>query len=300
MSWLFLAIVGHVANAAAFLVDKVLLTTTFKKSVTYAVVLGILPLGLAIFIPWIPSWPALSVWPTVALFGSFFVFALWAFFEALRTSEASRVVPLVGSLVPVVTLIGTSTLFGERLTVPQLFGFVLFLMATLLLTGLGRHGIHISRWTFLMAVVASVLFASSSVAGKFAFNHANFWGVLIGSRLFAGLTGVILFFLSKDARTEILRKGPSKTIPLRMKILAVCGHFIGTGGFLLIQAAIARGSASLVNALQATQYGVIALMGWFGGKRLRSLLQEERTPLVIAAKSLALVFIGFGLWLITL
>ena len=79
MTWLLLAIGGHIANAAAFLVDKMLLSQAFKRSATYAVLMG----GLSTIV--IVASPGISLARSIALyvlaFGGCFVFALWAFFE---------------------------------------------------------------------------------------------------------------------------------------------------------------------------------------------------------------------------
>ena len=40
MSWFLLAIIGHLSNAIAFVVDKTLLNSTFKRSATYAALIG--------------------------------------------------------------------------------------------------------------------------------------------------------------------------------------------------------------------------------------------------------------------
>ena len=113
--WLPIAIVGHLLNACAFLVDKALLSSAFKRSGTYAALMGGLSCFVFIAAPW-TSFPAWQAWPSIAGFGALFVLAVWMFFEALSRAEATRVVPIIGSLIPVFTLIDTGIFLGERLS----------------------------------------------------------------------------------------------------------------------------------------------------------------------------------------
>lgn len=107
MTWFFLAIAGHVLNGFAFIIDKALLTTSLKRSATYAAMIGSLSIVALVATPFVHGWPTGTAHIFSAVFGITFVAALWAFFESLKRGEASRVVPIVGSLIPVFTLVGS-------------------------------------------------------------------------------------------------------------------------------------------------------------------------------------------------
>ncbi|MSR85348.1 hypothetical protein EXS71_02845 [Candidatus Uhrbacteria bacterium] len=310
MTWLLLAIIGHLLNSVAFIIDKTLLRSSFKQSATYAALMGSISFLAVVAIPWIQVWPSLSLYPSIIAFGGLFVLALWGFFEALKRSEASRVVPIVGSLVPIFTLIETSLFLGERFTGQQFAGFLLLLVATWLLTSVGGKKGKLDRQTIGIAILSAFLFATASAFGKYAFDHGDFLAVLTTSRFAAGIVGVLIGLFVASARKEIqimVGAGSSRpghgsqtqgaeTAPLRWVVI---GQIFGGAGFVLIYIAIAQGSAALVNALQAVQYGAIALVAWFGGKRLRAWLNEERSIRVIVSKSLAIFLIGLGLMMIT-
>jgi len=177
-------------------------------------------------------------------------------------------------------------------------------------------------------ILSAVLFAASFVAGKFAYNHADFLAVFVSSRAVAGLIGVMIgvfhvgarkelstLLLSLRAKSDEARQSPngreeiassSRTPSRNDKIkntslyLTILGQLMGAIGFILINIAIARGSASIVNALQAVQYGAIVLVAWFAGDHIRKLLNEKRTPRIILIKSCAIVLIAIGLGLISI
>jgi drug/metabolite transporter (DMT)-like permease len=299
--WLLLAVSGHLANAVAFVIDKTLLTTTFRRGATYAALISTLSFIVIVAAPWVKVWPALSVWPWVVSFGLFQTLALWAFFEALRQGEASRVVPVVGSLIPLFTLIGTSVFLHERFTIPESFGFAVLIMATILLASGGGVRYRLPPAAIGLALLASLLFATSFVSGKIAYTNADFLGVFVSSRMFAALAGLVLGLLESGARRELgafFKPGANK-VSKATTVWTVTGQLMGAFGFVLLNIALASGSAPIVNALQAVQYAAIALIGWLGGRRLQKLLKEERTTRIFAMKMFAILLTAVGLWLVS-
>ena len=299
-SWIFLAILGHLANAVAFIIDKVLLTTTLKRSATYAVLISTLSLVVIVAAPWVQHWPNHSLYLPIMGYGGLFVLGLWAFFEALKRSEASRVVPIVGSFVPIFTLLEAVLFLQEKFTAQQLFGFFVLLIATWLLTRKNKSSVQRSKHSMTLLILAALLFATASVLGKYAFAHGEFLGVFVSSRVVAGIVGIVLGLLISGVKQELfslIRGGKSNQ---RTPIWAIIGQLFGALGFILISIAIAQGSAPMVNVLQAVQYGAIVLVAWFGSKRLRELLNEEKNRHIILTKTLAIILIALGLMLITL
>lgn len=305
MSWFSLAIGGHLANAGAFVIDKALLTSSVKHSTTYAGMIGLFSLATVVAAPWAKDWPPLALLPAILGFGAFFVFALWTFFEALQRAETTRVVPIVGSLVPVFTLCGTMFFFAERLTERQGLGFGLLLIATILLTRGGSKNSRLNLTTVGLATISALLFAAASLSGKYVFEHMDFVGAFVASRVAAGLTGILILAIATKARQELFhlftakKTKPQKNAPRHPVAWMVVGQASGAIGFLCVHLAIADGSAAIVNALQAVQYAAIVLVAWFGGKQLATLLHEERTGKILLIKSSAIICVAIGLVLIS-
>lgn len=301
MNWIALAIGGHLLNALAFVIDKILLNASFKQSATYAALIGSLSLLVFPAIPWMRAWPSWRLQPFIIAFGVLFVFALWGFFEALKRSEATRVVPLVGSLIPLFTYAGSALFLHERLTQTQTFGFAILVIATIFLTR-GTRRVILQPTTIGLAAVAAFLFAVSSLCGKFAFSQASVQDVFIVSRLWAGFTGLSLFFCIPSIRHELFsakKNSHGSRFFTPQIFLMGTGQLAGAIGFILVQISLAAGSASLVNALQAVQYATIVLIAWLGGKALATRLQEERTVRAIVWKSAAIVCVALGLFFLT-
>ncbi len=304
MTWLLAAVGGHLMNAAAFIIDKSLLTAAFKRSGTYAFVIGLISASILIFLPTV-SWNLdAGAWLAVGIFGSVFVLALWAFFEALSRAEASRIVPIVGSLVPVFTLVDSAAVLGERLPIRTLLGLVFLIGATVLLTRGGERGHRLRVSTAGLCVAAAFLFAASSVSGKYAFEHVPFLDAFVLSRLFSLAFAAAIPIVSPRARREIaslLRPGRHPTGPQPGHVLLMAaGQASGAVGFVGVQYAISLGSATVVNALQAVQYAAIVLVAWLGGKRLSGLLKEDLSRKTLVLKGVAIALVGIGLVLVGL
>jgi len=299
MSWIGIAIVGHLLNAIAFIVDKTLLSSAFKRSGTYAAVIGLFSALVLALSPWLSHWPDPLTWFAIGAFGISFVFAMWGFFEALSRAETSRVVPVIGSLIPLFTLFTAAIVVQERLTGRTLIGLAILILATLLLTRSGDKKNHLDRATLLICVGSAFLFAISTATGKFAFERAPFLDVFLLSRLFAAGTALLIPAVSKPVRDELLalikpkkqKGGPGYGAAALMLFGQICGAI----GFVGVQYAISMGSATVVNALQAVQYAAIVLIAWLGGKKLASLLKEERTAKALVHKGLAIILVGIGL-----
>lgn len=304
MPWLLIAILGHLSNGAAFIIDKILLRSAFSRSATYAGLVGMLSAVLLLAAPFVTFWPHGRVWLAAAVSGMSFVFALWAFFASLSRAEASRVVPIVGSLIPMFTLAGAFVFLGERLADATFVGFFILILATILLSG-GKG--HISHTTIWMSVASALLFALSSVTGKAVYDDAGFLGGFISTRLFASLASlIILIVLDREAGREALKiLFPSRAATSKDKqpgrlaaFLAIIGQCLGALGFILVQYAISKGSASIVNALQAVQYAFLVLFALAMRSRARALLGEDLDRRVLWRKVAALVLTACGMYLI--
>lgn len=304
--WALIAIAGHLANGAAFIIDKTLLTTSFKRAATYAGTVGLLSIIVLVLIPFGVHLPLNSSWFWIILAGVTFVTALWAFFSALSMGEASRIVPIIGSLIPVLTLVGTSWLLAEHLSQHQLIGFGILILATAILAG-GSASHRLSSKAIMMALLAAFLFAAASVTIKLCYEQEGFINGFFFSRLVGIATAITILLIDHkallEARQAFFPKKPS-TLSSKSKkrswasLLILIGQGLGSIGFILVQYAINLGSAAIVNALQAVQYAFLVLIAFIFAKRAPKLLGEDLTSRSIIQKSLGIILAGIGLWFV--
>ncbi len=300
-SWFLFAFLGHVANGAAFIIDKTLLRSSFKRAATYAALIGMLSIVAVVLIPFGVHLPSLNHGLVMAVSGATFVVSLWAFFKALGEGEASRVVPIIGSLIPIATLIGTTLFLGEVLTRNQGIGFALLLVATIVLSGGGGKG-RLKPATVGMAVLAAILFAISSITIKAAYETDGFLTTFTVSRLCAAVMGAGLLAIDRKALVELKSSfggkkkssGPVKN-PFAWVLAA---QILGGFGFVGVQYATSLGSAALVNALQAVQYALLVLVAFVLRKIAPALLGEDLHLPVVIRKGIAILIVALGLWFV--
>lgn len=301
-TWFIVALAGHLANGTAFIIDKTLLRGSFKHPATYAALIGSLGILAIVLLPFGVAAPDALGWTLMIASGATFTLSLWAFFASLSRGEASRVIPVIGSLIPIFTLLGTSLFLHEQLTTAQGIGFFLLIVATLVLAS-GKAGDRLTTQTVLIATLSAVLFAFSSVTAKAAYDSSGFLTTFTISR-FAGVVAAgIILWIAKGAFKELSKaitgKGAKPKGPVKNPLLwVIIAQVLGGVGFLGVQGAIALGSAALVNALQAVQYALLVMVAFALHKRAPQLLGEDLRPAIVIQKSLAIVLVAAGLWLV--
>lgn len=306
--WFLVALAGHLANGASFIIDKILLRRSFKRPATYAGIVGVMGALAVVLFPFGVVMPDAAGWAWMILSGASFVVSLLLFFGALAAGETSRVVPIVGSLIPVLTLAGTSVLFGEHLTTNQLIGFALLVVSTLILAGGPAHS-RLTRKAIILAATSATLFAVSSISAKAAYDGFGFITSFTWSRLAGAVAAVIILIIDPKAETEFqdaliphgshghaaskekIRKGHKEVIAFTI------GQSLGAVGFLGVQYAFSLGSAALVNALQAVQYALLVVVALILRKKAH-LLGEDLTHRTILRKAIAVIVVGIGLALV--
>ncbi|MFA5129588.1 MAG: hypothetical protein WC477_01565 [Patescibacteria group bacterium] len=299
--WALIAIAGHIANGAAFVIDKSLLSTSFKRAATYAGTVGILGVFASVLFFFGAGLPHGIGWLYSTIAGASFILALWMFFQALGQGEASRIVPIVGSLIPILTFAGTFLFMGEVLTSSQTIGFALLIIATIILAG-GSSSHRLTSRAIVSACIAAFLFAVASVSIKLGYDTDGFMTTFTTSRIIGAIMAVLLVFMDPKATRELFRavfpKPSSKKSAKNGALwLVMIGQTLGAGGFVLVQYAMSMGSASIVNALQAVQYAFLVLVAFALAKRAPKLLGEDLTPKTITRKLIAILLTAIGLWL---
>jgi len=296
-TYLIPALVAYFFLATAGLIDKVLLQTTIISPRAYAFYVGILSvLAIALLPLGVVSVPDFRILLVALVSGVAGVYALWAFYSALKEHEASRVITTVGALVPIFTLI-LSLLFLDEILGPfQLLGFFVLLLGGIVISL--RENVR-KRYTFALfhqAAQAAVLFAISLAALRFVFLSEPFLNGLFWTRL-GGVVGALSIVAVPENFRRIYwatKKAPKAT-PLPFLLNQGLG---GLGGFLQ-NYAVSLGSAALVGAIQGVQYAFLFILALIFSRNWPQ-LRERTTRRGLLIKSGAIVVIALGLYLLTI
>lgn len=307
MSWFLIAIIAYALLAIVNIGDKLFLGNFVPNYKAYTALIGILGIVLFVAAPWFLVWPGVAVFIVSIFAGVLFAAALLSFFYSLQVGQASRVIPFVGGLVPVFSLMFAAVFIGETLSVTQLVAFFFLIVGTTILIRIPHKThwweeiwkrIHKEHHTkeMLIAVLAAALFAGSFVASKYVYTQTEFLSGFMWIRLGTFIAGLAIL-TSKDTRKAFVKT--FKKLPSSTGALFVGNQAIGAGGFLLQNYAISLGTVALVNALQGVQYIFVIALAILASIFFPKLAgKEDVDPWTIIEKIFAVIVIGGGLWVL--
>jgi drug/metabolite transporter (DMT)-like permease len=306
MTYIVLALLAHFGNALVFIVDKGLLSSssaisqplrlTFYSGIVSAATIVLLPLGWAMPNMFVITWSALAA--------AFFLIALWVFFAALKEGESSRVVPVIGSAVPLFTLLFAVMFLQERLAALELWAVALLIAGGALLSVRLSGAEGMTGKVLAYTLLGGAAFAAHFAAIKYVYeNFEPFIAAFVYSRVaVALLAGVLLgpiVLLTRNTKSVAQKKRRSGRSQTKWILLAFFGSkIIGSAAFLTQNYAISLGSVTIVNALQGTQYIFVLLLALAISIWFPRLFREEMQRVAIIQKLGGIVCISIGLALL--
>ncbi len=297
MNFLPISILAYALNGGATVIDKILLNNKLPSPLAYVFFINILGL-LSIFLfpfGFILNLKALTL---AAVSGVMFVIAIYAFFQALKTGEASVVAPVVGSLNPFFTLIIGWIFLNQVLTNNQLLAFFLLLVGASVITLTTLSKVKFTAQLGYM-ILAGVFFAIHYILAKESYTASNFITGLIGGRLAAALL-VTSFLVLPWARKEIFTSNVRQNnFANKTSFLLITGQVMGGLFGLLINYAVSLANPALVNALFGIQSLVILTAAFILHQKYPNLLEERFTIPVISQKIIGVLILSIGLYLLT-
>lgn len=296
-SWIIVAIAAYFIMALSQLVDKAFLNVVFKEAKAYVFLVGALGSLVVILIPFGLTLPSLGLLLISLIGGGLFILALWPFLSALQGDDASRVIPLIGGVVPVATLIGEVTFLGGRLESLDYLAFALLVSGAIVLTFSRSESSRRSRSAAFKAVLGSLLFAASFVITKYVFSNLDFVSGFFWMRL-GGVIAALGFFALPEVRQELKSFFTKRSGWLKTGYFANQG--LAGGGFVLQNYAISLASVSLVNALQGVQYIFIIIFVVIAAKFKPELLGEKISRRIMLEKITAILIIVAGIAVLAL
>jgi len=299
MNWLTIIIIAYFLNAVAMIIDKSLLKKSISEPVVYTFYIGLLGLiFIPILMPFGFHWLSLGMIFISLLAGIFFIIALLIFFKALKSNDASQVIPLIGGLNPLMILIFAYFLVSERLNVRELIALGFIIIGSYIITlNHTREGLKLSVETLKLGIFSAFFFGLSYTLTKVVYQETAFINGFIWTRLGALVAVFSLLFNSGNRR---LIFGNTQKTSQSIKLIFLFGQALAGISFLMVNYAIFLGSVTLTNALQGLQYVFLFLIIIFLSKKYPEILEEKLNLKIIVQKIFAIIFISLGLVFIAL
>lgn len=320
MFWLFAAVSAYFINAGVYVADKFLLSKKIHSSITYAFYVGIWSIFnfvILFFEPWTPNFRELSL---DLLAGLLFLVTLVFWYKALHQSEATRVVPVVGALVPIFSFILSFIFLDETLSERQFLAFLILINGGILISvkrtrfyvvkdvwkrfrgvfGDVLGGIHAqyrpSQRLILNSVISALFFAAYYVLIKYIYLSQPFIGGFVWSRM-GTFVGVILILFVPSWRKLIAEHRKGAQTPGNLAFFLFI-RLLAAVAFITLNWAISQGSIALINSLQGVQYAFLILLVLFLSAKFPKILNEELGGGVILQKIIGISLISTALYML--
>ncbi|MCW4005442.1 MAG: EamA family transporter [Candidatus Bathyarchaeota archaeon] len=296
MDWVIFGLLAPAFWALNNVFLKFLLTKKFSSQA--ATVLFVLSLdtifALAIFL----LFPVQFVFP-YSLFGfaagALPFLALWFYAKALQAEEVSRLVPLF-QLIPVFVAVFSAAFLDEILGPQKYLGIALIVGSAMLVSyrKTGTGGKLFGGFKFM--ILFTLLIATYNVTDKFLLSYLDVWS-LFSFAILGSFCGVLsLLASSRKLRKEFTSN--VKALEKKTFAVALVGesfYILGTACSLL---AFSLVDVSLAAALTGLQPFFVFFYMLFLSTFLPHILKEETTKTAIALKTLAIIAVFIGTWLI--
>ena len=318
--WILIALIAYFANALVYVADKFILSKKIHSSITYAFFVGIwsfFNLILLFLDPWFPTWPELLLDLTA---GIVYLLTLVFWYKALHQSEATRVVPIVGALIPICSFVLSFIFLGESLTERQFLAFLILIVGGVLISvkhtrfymfkefknrlknvfGDLLGSIHAqyrpTKRLIINSLVSAFFFAAYYVLIKYIYNNQPFIGSFVWSRM-GSFLGALFILLAPNWRHAIIKYQKGKKTP--KNLLFFFGVRILAGvAFIILNWAVSMGNVSLINSLQGAQYIFLMIIMFVISTKYPKIIKEELGQGVWMQKCLGTILVTIGLYML--
>lgn len=319
--WLTLAITAYFIDAGIYIADKFLLSKKIHSSIVYAFYVGVWSIFNLVLLAIDPIIPPPHLLLLDLLVGFLYLITLVFWYKALHQSEATRVVPIVGALVPVFSFLFSFIFLGEKLAKGQILAFGILIIGGILISVkhtkfyeiylikekfknvfgnlLGPiHAVYRPTQRLIInSVISALFFAAYYVLIKHVYNNQPFISGFVWSRMGSFLGAILIFTVPSWNR--LIRKTKKEHKGAKNLFYFLVIRLFAALAFILLNIAISLGNVALTNSLQGTQYAFLFFIVLFLSAKHPKVLKEELGGGVLIQKVLGILLIGIGLYMLT-
>lgn len=292
--YLPVSILAFILNGIAVTVDKFLLSKVIPDPLYYIFYFSLVSF-LAVFALPFTHLPNTDVLILASVSTLLWTAAAYLMFKALKIGQVSRVIPVIGSLNPLILfMIG---LAEGTILANEAWAIIVLLSGLVFITLSDWKGKFIKS-ELMLEVSSAALFALSYLLLKQAYLQEDFITVLVWSRLvLIPLVAVFLFIPELRKRAV---PSPHLGVSMLKKggVLFTFGQISAGISQLLIFFAISLANPALVNSLQGTQYVFLFILSLILAKKFPQIFKEKYILSKITTKIVGISLIAWGLYLL--
>lgn len=294
MNHLPFTLLAYFFNALSVSASKFLLNKAIPDPLIYIFYISLFSF-LAIFALPFTQIPTFGVFNIASLSTVLWTLGAYFMFKALKTGQLSRVIPVIGTLIPLILLVFASG--TNAITLSQTWAVWTLVLGMVVLTMTDWKG-HLEAKEIVFEVLSASLFAFSYLALREAYLSLDFFSVLVWSRLILLPLGLLVLVIPNLRRKIITRDGPKINFLSKPGLIFLGGQASGAVSELLILFSISLANPALVNSLQGTQYIFLLALALILSKKYPAIFGERYTLRIMVSKIIGISLIGTGLYLL--
>lgn len=296
MLWYLFALVTPALYSFSNFVDKYLIEKKIKEPMAITAVASLISGLFGVLISLVIGFVNLGLFQISLLIfaGILLTFYLWPYFKAMKLEDASRIVPLF-QFIPVFTLILSTIILKETLTLKQIIGFILVVVAGISLSAEKLEGkMFRPRKALWFMLLASFMYGLVAILFRFVVKEASFWTTLSYEYIGSGIGGILLFFIPRVRKSifaEIQQIKSSAGIITFNNCIAIIAQMSESYAVSLV-------AVPLVNLIGSIQPLFSLGEGYVLTKKFPNIIKEDISKKVITNKLISIVLICCGLYLV--
>lgn len=295
MNYLLIAITAYLLNAVSVTIDKILLVKRLPNPALYVFYISVFSLVVLVLAP-ITPFPNFGAFLIASMSSLLWTLGAYFMFKALKTGEASRVIPVIGSLIPVILLLMSA--ISGNINLNEIWATIILLIGLMFLIFPLLWGKY-SKEELLLELVSGLFFANSYFLLKIAYEASNFLSIFVYSRLIL-LPIILTILIFPILRKKVLfGHGRQKTnLYSKTGVLLFIGQAAGGTSQMMLTFAISLANPAIINSIQGIQYIFIFILSLSLAKKFPQVFNEKINKLNLAGKLIGIILIFLGLWIL--
>jgi len=288
------AILANLLNSIALTIDKFLITKIIPDPLIYVFYFSLISFVALLGIPFTQIPPS-QVFILASASTLSWTFGAYLMFWALKTGQVQRVVPVIGTLIPLILL--AISLPTGGITPIQAGAIILLVSGLIFLTIQDLKGRPIIK-ELILEILAALFFALAYLLLREAFLKQDFLTVLIWSRPILLPIGAAILLIPATREKVLSITTEGRFALKRTRWLFVGGQAAAGVSELLLLFAISLANPALVNSLQGTKYVFLLVFSLILGKKYPEIFKIQKVGRELLTTVLGTILIGVGLYLL--
>lgn len=273
-------LLGYFFNALSVLANKFLLNKSIPDPLLYVFYISLFSLLALFFLPFTLP-PTLWVLLLASLSTIFWTLGTYLMFGVLKLGQVSRVIPIIGTLIPLILLIFAYQAISQT----QIWAVLLLILGLIFLTILDWQG-KLKKAELGFEFLSAVSFAFAYILLRQAYLSFDFLSVLVWSRLIL-IPPIAVILAFPNLRRKIVITGRKLNLFSASGLIFLGGQALGVMSEVLILFSIYLANPALVNSLAGTQYVFLFILA-----------REKYSLANLVTKFAGIGLIGAGLYLL--